>query len=546
LLDRGGRLPKVLGKELDRLKSPNANLEINTPYQGDSGMQPRSQRTSPQQLGRALMRLGPKLTEELGSVTPAGREILRRYPKVPTLQAFRYAAGLSQDKAAAKYNEVTKHQTFMSGSGINSWEAWQRSGSGGARPSVSDLIVLGIAYGRCCAGTGTNEPVSPRDLLGSSFRRMSAEDQITITEFAERAILVPEAPQAPSALHVGEAPAVLVQANDSVPLAATADVGTTFEIPDTLRAEAATTFTPQVERVLSGLIDHGAEAANLFGSRQLVGMVLRNTEIIRSLQRSTTGERHSALTLLGSRFAEFLSWIYEELECSQESADWLNRALDWAMEADDDAMTSYVLARKSHHAMHQGDWQRAMTLAGRAARHAEVPPKVRAFALQQHARGLASLGESAEALRLFDEAENLADQQSDDNPSYVGYCSPVYVELQRAGSWAAMGDSRRGDEELAQALTRLDPSYRTDHAVFGGRRAQALAIARRPDEAVEAARQALSIAVDTQCTRAVHEVAGTIDLLDKWKNLPDVEQLRTEFTIVRNGMAVQQPAPQGY
>jgi hypothetical protein len=62
---------------------------------------------SPQARGRELASLGRTLWAETGSVQAAAAELMHRYRDVPSLQAYRYAAGLSQDQAAARYNEVT-------------------------------------------------------------------------------------------------------------------------------------------------------------------------------------------------------------------------------------------------------------------------------------------------------------------------------------------------------------------------------------------------------------------------------------------------------
>jgi hypothetical protein len=484
------------------------------------------------------MQLGRSLAAELGGVVPAGRELLRRNPKLPSLQAFRYAAGLSQDSAAARYNEVTEHKTYIGGTHVNSWEAWQRGGVGGACPKISDLVILGIAYGRRNGDT-PGSPVSPRDLLGSTFKRMSAEDQVAINEIGDQTATGAKPPSTPAI--VLEHPALEVHPPSQLIAGSVGlEVGSSEgppEVPEYLTADGATAFTPDVERALSRVIDNGAEIANLFGSRQLVEMAWRNTQIIHRLQRTTKGPAHSRLVLLGSRFAEFLSWIYEEIECGTASAQWLSQALDWAMEADDEAMTSYVLARKSHSAVREGDWEKARSFASRASRNTDAPPKVRAFALQQKARALARLDEGTEALKLFDLAQNLA-AEGGDNPDYVQYCGPNYIELQRAASWAAMGDAQRGANELTTALSALDPAFRTDRAVFSGRRAQALALAGEPEEAVITAREALALAYDTKCTRALYEISSALKLLDGPRASSDVEQLKREYVIVRKAVTI--------
>ena len=63
----------------------------------------------------------------------AAAELMARHQDVPSLQAFRYACGLSQDQAAARFNAVTGHRTTLGGTTVNAWEN---------RPDVSGDSLL--------------------------------------------------------------------------------------------------------------------------------------------------------------------------------------------------------------------------------------------------------------------------------------------------------------------------------------------------------------------------------------------------------------------
>jgi transcriptional regulator with XRE-family HTH domain len=110
---------------------------------------------------------------------------MERHPDVPSLQAFRYAAGLSQDQAAMRYNEVANHQTSLGGTTINAWETWSRQRGAGSPPSFSGLVLLATAYGRGPLGT-TNEDISPGDLIAEAYERLPVEDQISLKRFAQQ------------------------------------------------------------------------------------------------------------------------------------------------------------------------------------------------------------------------------------------------------------------------------------------------------------------------------------------------------------------------
>lgn len=143
---------------------------------------PRSS-TSPQARGRELASQGKKLWAELGSVKGAAAELMNRYRDVPSLQAYRYAAGLSQDQAAMRYNEVTGHRTSLGGTSINAWETWARGRGQGSPPSLSSLLILSIAYGQGPLGAA-EEKVPPGDLVSEAYERLPIEDQLSLRNFA--------------------------------------------------------------------------------------------------------------------------------------------------------------------------------------------------------------------------------------------------------------------------------------------------------------------------------------------------------------------------
>jgi hypothetical protein len=147
---------------------------------------------SPQARGRELASQGKKLWAELGSVKGAAAELMSRYRDVPSLQAYRYAAGLSQDQAAMRYNEVTEHQTSLGGTSINAWETWARRRGQGSPPSFSSLLILSIAYGRGPSGVA-EEKVPPGDLVAEAYERLPIEDQLSLKNFAVSSDAFPNA-----------------------------------------------------------------------------------------------------------------------------------------------------------------------------------------------------------------------------------------------------------------------------------------------------------------------------------------------------------------
>jgi len=141
---------------------------------------------SPQARGRELARLGRELWQEHQSVKKAAAELMSRHRDVPCLQAYRYACGLSQDQAAARYNAETGYQTSLGGTSVNAWETWARRRGSGSPPPFSSLLILALAYGRGPLGTA-EEDIAPGDLAGEAYERLPPEDQMSLRQFTRRA-----------------------------------------------------------------------------------------------------------------------------------------------------------------------------------------------------------------------------------------------------------------------------------------------------------------------------------------------------------------------
>lgn len=145
---------------------------------------PQPTKISPQVRGRALAQQGRELWQTYGSVKRAAAELLDNHREMPCLQAFRYAAGLSQDQAAERYNEVAEHRTSLGGTTINAWETWAKGRAGqGSPPTFSSLLLLAIAYGRGPLGA-SDEQLSPHDLVADTYERLPPEDQMSLKTMA--------------------------------------------------------------------------------------------------------------------------------------------------------------------------------------------------------------------------------------------------------------------------------------------------------------------------------------------------------------------------
>jgi transcriptional regulator with XRE-family HTH domain len=146
------------------------------------------QSQSPQARGRELAKQGKALFFSCGAVKAAAHELMKRHQGLPSIQAFRYAAGLSQDQAASRYNEVAGNQTTLGGTTINAWESWARArgnAGAGSPPSFASLLILATAYGRGPHGAA-DEVIFPGDLVQEAYEKLAPEDQLALKTAADR------------------------------------------------------------------------------------------------------------------------------------------------------------------------------------------------------------------------------------------------------------------------------------------------------------------------------------------------------------------------
>lgn len=255
------------------------------------------------------------------------------------------------------------------------------------------------------------------------------------------------------------------------------------------------------------------QSANYFGARQPLPTINHHAQIIARLSETANGSTRRELLRIGSRTAEFLGWLYQDLGDFRAAAYWSDRAMEWAQEAADDQMQSYVLFRKSNQAASQAKAERAIGLAGAAQRVPNLTPGITALAAQQEATGYALQRNPKAALAKFDEAHELSSRPTTNDPAGTldtSYCTPAYIEIQRANCWIDLGDPQRAIRLFEDEISALPRVYRNDRGVYLARLARAYAQADEPEQSAAAATRALAIVAQTGSGRTLAELARTV------------------------------------
>jgi transcriptional regulator with XRE-family HTH domain len=271
---------------------------------------------------------------------------------------------------------------------------------------------------------------------------------------------------------------------------------------------------------------------NLLGPRHALSGVLGQLETINELLAKAGTSGRPQVVRLAAQYAESASWLYEDSGGAAEARHWSGRALEWAIEADDPLMTSWVLFRRSQQAMPSGNAAQVLGLAGAARRAApDLLPPIRAALDQQEAQGFALDGDESAAHQKLDDAHTWAatDAAGDARTGHGSFCTASYIEVQRAGCWMTLGKPERAISLYEATLPALPDVYRRDRGVALGRLASAYAASGEPESAATIATEALNIGREVGSQRTLGLVRAVSKSLSRYRQLPAVSQFMREL-----------------
>ncbi|UQI42990.1 helix-turn-helix domain-containing protein [Streptomyces sp. HU2014] len=295
-----------------------------------------------------------------------------------------------------------------------------------------------------------------------------------------------------------------------------------------------------VTALIEGQLPGHYEGANFFGARHSIPSVVLHAQNITRLLETATGTGRKALLRTGGQVAEFIGWLYQDLGDFRQAALWSDRSMEWAQEAADDHMQSYILFRKSNQATARASAEKAVGLARAAQRLPGLSPQITALAAQQEAQGYALMRNPKAALAKFDEAHALASEapEADAGKSLdTSYCTPTYIEIQRANCWIDLGEPHRAIKLFEEQLAALPQVYRNDRGVYLARLARAYVKAGELESGAESAIKALGIVSHTGSARTFTELSAVARALDSHRCLPMVATFIERFEIVRDRFA---------
>jgi tetratricopeptide (TPR) repeat protein len=249
----------------------------------------------------------------------------------------------------------------------------------------------------------------------------------------------------------------------------------------------------------------------LLGPGRLIATVGEQVANVQDMLGSSHGELRQRVFELAALYAEFHGWLLEDAGQPIRGQAWTARSLEWAQAGENPDLAAYTLMRRAQQAVSRQDAALTIGLARAAGRVEGVSARIRSASAQQQAHGLAVEGEQTQALTALDQAEALLDGEpaedvEGDAYALAEWCTPAYVTAQRANVYLTLGRSAEAVHTFTVALESWPAEYRRERGLHLARKARALAVDRRPDEAVAAGGEALTIARNTGSRRTLDEL----------------------------------------
>ncbi|WP_445515370.1 hypothetical protein [Streptomyces sp. NEAU-174] len=270
-------------------------------------------------------------------------------------------------------------------------------------------------------------------------------------------------------------------------------------------------------------------ADNLFGPRHALAGVHQQLDMLQGLLEDSRGEHRQELLKLSAQYAESAAWLHEDSMDVSSAETWTSRAMEWAMEAGDEAMLSWTLFRRSQLAAGKKNAGQAIGLAQAVQRHERALSRpMKAAAIQQEAQGLALDGDEIACHRKLDEAHEfaaLAESSGDARSGHGDFCTPSYIEIQRANCWLNLSRPDRAVSTFQTALAELPDVYQRDRSFAQARLAMAYVGIQEYEQAAAEAAAVLDMARGSGSGRTLQEAVTAVNALAAASNVPAVREL---------------------
>lgn len=268
---------------------------------------------------------------------------------------------------------------------------------------------------------------------------------------------------------------------------------------------------------LDRLLAEHRRAEDQIGSRPLVGVMRQQLDTVVDLYAGARGPLADRVVRLAAEHAQFLAWMAQDQDDTATALSWYDRSHEWALEAGDANMAATTLNMKAHMAWSKGRADRCVRLA-EASRWSAPGTSlgVQGHAVQMAARGHALGGESDDARRLLDEAQDIISRAAghpEDEPVWMYFYDETWFTLQRGMAAMHLRDWQTAVDHLTVGLDALPDDYRRDRTWYRTCLAHALAASGESARAATVAMASVPDAADIGRPHSWNELHATAAVL---------------------------------
>ncbi|MDF5753151.1 helix-turn-helix transcriptional regulator [Spongiactinospora sp. TRM90649] len=216
----------------------------------------------------------------------------------------------------------------------------------------------------------------------------------------------------------------------------------------------------------------------------LLPALIAQTHSLREYAEQADPRTRRALLLLGSRYAEYIGWLVQEMGDEQATLWWTRRAVEMAAAGGDQDFAAYGMARHALITLYRNDAGQTIELARRAQRDT-VLPRIQGLASMHEAQGHALAGNHTACMSALDRARTALDRPSaDEDTPIIGPTNlPDPVTMITGWCLYDLGRPREAAEILGSQLAGVRPEALRTRVRYGVRQALAHAAAGDVDHA---------------------------------------------------------------
>ncbi len=273
---------------------------------------------------------------------------------------------------------------------------------------------------------------------------------------------------------------------------------------------------------------HGfKEAARTLPPAQLIDGMTGNIAILDGLRRRAIGEDRHRCGTLQAHYAEFLSWLSEEVGDLRGAMWWIDRASQWAQAVGWSSMSAFTFIRRSMVVTHStDDGLRAVDQARPVLDMPQTSPRMKGLAAKQVALGYALAGDRDASRRALDTAMDWLAQplREDDAVLQRSVADDDLFAVYQTTCDVYLGRGARVIPVLEPRMQSLARSLRTA-TITRAKLARAYANAGQPGEACRVAWETLDAIEQVGSLSARNELRRALPVLNQWHGRSDVQDI---------------------